>query len=155
MNFIANPQELPRNDSIRITTGEIFGSLANLSQATGLHDLFIQHEILKPGRRSSPAHEHSQKEEFVYILRGTVLVWIDGHWHTATTGSGISFPPLVPHMVTNDSLQDAELLVISTTLHNKDTITFVADELVLQSLPKSECVSIPGSQLACGFPSAG
>ena len=138
MKFITKPHELPRNDSVRVTTGEILGSLANLSQATGLRDLFIQHEILKPGHRSSPAHEHSQKEEFVYVLRGTALVWIDGHWHTATSGSAISFPPLVPHMVTNDSLQDVELLVISTTLHNKDTITFIPDELVLQRLPKPE-----------------
>lgn len=139
MNFITNPHDLPRNDSVRRTTGEILGSLTNLSEASGLRDLVIEHEILRPGLRSSPAHQHSHKEEFVYVLRGTVRVWVAGHWHTVTAGSAISFPPLVPHMVTNDSLQDTELLVVSTTLNKNDTITFVLDESVTNSLPKPEC----------------
>lgn len=138
MNFITNPHELPRNDSVRRTTGEILGSLTNLSESTGLRNLFIQHEILKPGHRSSPAHQHSHKEEFVYVLRGTVAVWIDGNWHTVEAGSAISFPPLVPHMVTNGSLEDAELLVVSTALNENDTITFVPDEAVVQSQPRTE-----------------
>ncbi len=105
--------------------------MANLSEAVGLRKLCIEHEVLKPGHRSSPAHSHSHKEEFIYVLRGSVRVWIDGHWQTASAGTTMGFPPEVAHMVVNDTADDAELLIVSTPRDDQDNITYVPDDEIV------------------------
>ncbi len=128
MTFIVNSEQLPHQNSIRVSTGEILGSLANLSQSTGLQDLSIHHEILPPGHRSSPPHCHSQKEELVYVLDGTPSAWIDGEFYTLRAGDTVGFPPGVAHMIVNQSGSLATLLVVSTPLHNQDACTFIKDD---------------------------
>lgn len=54
MKAIAKTSELTHVISKRISTGELLGTLANISEALGIQNFFIHHEILPPGRRSSP-----------------------------------------------------------------------------------------------------
>jgi uncharacterized cupin superfamily protein len=138
VTFIVNADELPRKDSKRLTTGELLGSLANLSQATGLTDLFVHHETLAPGHRSSPPHHHSQKEELVYVLEGTPSAWIDGEVKQLRPGDAVGFPAGVSHMIFNRGSAAAKLIVVSTLLHDQDTCTFVDDDPFPSLVEKTE-----------------
>jgi uncharacterized cupin superfamily protein len=138
MTFIVNSNELPRDNAQRVSTGEILGSLVNLSQTTGLKDLSIHHEILPPGHRSSPPHKHTQKEELVYVIGGTPTVWIEGEVRDLRPGDAVGFPTDVAHMVLNRSTTPAELIVVSTLLHTKDTCIFIAEDPSPTLLEKRE-----------------
>ena len=127
-NLIVNSIDLPRENSKRVSSGEILGSLANLSQTTGLKDLFIHHEILLPNHRSSPPHKHSQKEEFVYVIKGAPSAWINGVVYDLFEGNAVGFPAGVEHMIFNKSSLPSELIVISNPLHNSDECTFVKED---------------------------
>jgi uncharacterized cupin superfamily protein len=59
-------------------TGEKYSLSANISEIFGLRDIFIHHEILPPGRKSSAPHAHSQREELVYVLSGSPTVHLRG-----------------------------------------------------------------------------
>jgi len=54
-------------------TGEGFPLSAILSDPLGFKDIFVHHEIIPAGRRSSSPHAHSRREEMIYVLSGTVF----------------------------------------------------------------------------------
>jgi uncharacterized cupin superfamily protein len=116
MKVIANPSELTHTISKRLSTGELLGTLANVSEAVRIKNLSIHHEILPPGHRSSPPHRHSVKEEFVYMLSGNPSMWLDGEIFPLFPGNVVGFPAggLGYHAITNLNTTDTWLLVIST-----------------------------------------
>ncbi len=116
MKAIATPSEITHTVSKRLSTGELLGTLANISEAVGIKNLSIHHEILPPGRRSSPPHRHSVKEEFVYVLSGNPSLWLDGEIFRLFPGNAVGFPAgeMVYHAIANLSATDARLLVIRT-----------------------------------------
>ncbi len=63
-----------------------------LGRETGLQRIAVNHEILKPGRRTSWPHAHSLEEEFVYVVQGEPEVWIDGIVYPLKPGDGVGFP---------------------------------------------------------------
>jgi len=69
---------------------------------------------LTAGARSSIPHCESLEEEFVYVLRGTPLVWLDGHLYRLSAGYAVGFPAGTGlcHTFLNDSQDDALLLVL-------------------------------------------
>lgn len=72
---------------------ERFSLGAPLGSSLGLKRLGVHHELLPPGRRTSPPHAHSHDEEFVFVLAGHPDVWIDGHLHRLTPGDAVAFRP--------------------------------------------------------------
>ena len=80
------PQLIGHHSSIRdwsalaVYTGsdESFTTFAPLGENLGLERIAFNHEILKPGKRSSWPHAHSQDEELIYVLKGTPDIWING-----------------------------------------------------------------------------
>ncbi|MGM4924503.1 cupin domain-containing protein [Tardiphaga sp. 804_B3_N1_9] len=126
---IVNPSFAKPIVSRRISTGEELGILANISGAANLKNLTIHQEILKPGRRSSPPHYHSIKEEIVYVVSGNPSVCIDGKHRQLSPGEFVGFPASVPrfHMIANYHDMDAVLIVISVD-SDADTVSFEPEE---------------------------
>ena len=129
---IVRVSETEKSVSRRTSTGEELGILANISGAVNLKNLTLHQEILKPGRRSSPAHYHSIKEEIVYVVSGNPSVSINGKQKRLKAGEFVGFSASVRfyHMITNDSDSDAVLLVISSD-HEEDIVSYQQEQLEL------------------------
>jgi uncharacterized cupin superfamily protein len=106
---------LTRPLSRRTSTGEPLGELADLSALFGLANLRVSYEVLQPGRRSAPPHRHTQTEEFVVVLEGTVEAQLGDEVHRLTPGMALGFPPDATshHEVRNPGAAPARILSIA------------------------------------------
>lgn len=93
----------------------------DLGRAGGSERLGVWHEVLEPGRRTSRAHAHSDEEEAVYVLDGSVVLrWAPRGGTFAETvlerGDFVSFPAGtgLAHQFLNSGPGAATLLVIGT-----------------------------------------
>ena len=129
MFVIAANQAFHKNSTHR-PSGEILGSVADLSTQLGLTKLSVYHEVLPPGHRSSPGHKHSEKEEFVFVIHGTAKVWTEQGVSEIKVGDVAGFALGMAHMVYNNSDEDVHLLVVSTAQQIGDKITFVPDDSI-------------------------
>lgn len=93
---------------------ETFSYGAALGAALGLARVAINHEILRPGKRTSWPHAHKVEEEAVYVLRGMPDIWINGELHSAKPGDFYLFPPDsgYAHTILNRTDEDIHLLVL-------------------------------------------
>ncbi len=93
---------------------ELLSVGAPLGQATGLEVMGIHHVTVPPGRRTSWPHAERDDEEFVYVLKGTPQVWIDGEVHDLGPGDAVGFPKGtgVAHTFLNNSEEEVHLLVV-------------------------------------------
>ena len=108
------------------TTTETFGHVVTLGGGR-LRHLRVQHEVLKPGARSSRPHFHTTREECVLVLGGTVTVVAGERTFTATESEFISFPAGPPvHVLRNDGACAVALLVMSAALED-DRVIFGAE----------------------------
>ena len=82
-------------------------------------------EILPPGSRSSLCHWHREEDEFIYMLRGQVIVHEGGVATTLNPGEAVCFKAGVPlgHYLKNASDADATYLVVGTRMA-RDVITY-------------------------------
>ena len=82
----------------------------------------MNHELLPPGRRTSPPHAHSHEEEFVFVLAGRPDVWVDGYLYRLTPGDAVAFPAEtgVAHTFINNTQEDVRLLVVGETSQPED-----------------------------------
>ena len=69
-------------------------------------------ERLPPGA-SEMRHRHARARQFFYVLRGALLIEIEGDAHTLRAGDGIDIAPTLAHQVTCVGPEDAEFLVVS------------------------------------------
>jgi len=92
---------------------EPMGPVRRLGKEAGLKRIGINIQRLLPASRSSWPHAEEDEEEFVYVIRGEVEAWIDGHLHRMTTGDLAAFPAGagISHCFLNDTASDAVLLV--------------------------------------------
>lgn len=92
----------------KFTLGSAFGKIF------GFKKLGIHHEVLPPGRRTSWPHAESDEEEFVYVIEGNPIVWIDGHTYPLYPGDGVGFPSGtgISHTIINNSPTAVRLLVV-------------------------------------------
>lgn len=104
-------------------TMELLGESIDLSTRAGLKDVRVEHELLRPGRRSSSPHFHTRCEELVYVLRGTPTVVIESEARLLKPGDYVGFPAGVArkHFLRNDSEEDAEYLVVATKPPDDET----------------------------------
>jgi len=98
------------------STDERFSLSAILTDSCGFKDLFVHHEIIPAGRRSSSPHAHSRREEMIYVLSGTVIAHCGSQVHELGAGDFFGFKPgtLDTHYVENRSAEEARILVIAT-----------------------------------------
>ena len=94
---------------------ELLGESIDLAQRSGLKNVHVAHEILRPGRRSSSPHYHTHREELVYVLRGA-LTLVQESERILGAGDYVGFPAGVPrkHYLRNDTASDVEYLVVAT-----------------------------------------
>lgn len=106
-------------------SGEKFSLSAVLSESLGFKDIFVHHEIIPPGRRSSAPHAHSRREEMIYVLSGTVTAHCGEQRHELIPGDFFGFEPskLENHYVVNNSKAEARLLVIASNPKD-DKVTY-------------------------------
>lgn len=109
-----DPNAIEHRQLSSATTGETYARSAVLSEGLGLRSLFVHHDVVPPGTRASAAHRHSEREELVVVLSGTVTAWSDGAPEVISAGGVAAFPPGVSHYVENASAEPAEILVVAS-----------------------------------------
>lgn len=73
---IVNLNNLSHQDLVSQTTGEVYSKSAVLTDLFEFKDIFVHHEILAPGRKTSAQHCHTLREEMVVVLLGSPLYCI-------------------------------------------------------------------------------
>lgn len=101
-----SPYDLPCRDR----------SWLRLGDAAGLTQFGVNLVRLPPGTWSSQRHWHSQEDEFVYVLRGEVVLVTDEGEAPLEAGQCAGFPAgdRDGHCLQNRSQKDAVLLVVGS-----------------------------------------
>lgn len=96
-------------------TGEVYSLSAVVSQLLGSNQLFIHHDIIESGRKSSGSHRHTLIEEVVYVAKGTATVIEGKNEVVAPEGSLILFDPKdrKTHFIVNQTDQNIETITFS------------------------------------------
>src|SRR6218665_3344153 len=94
------------------------GFAAPLGASLGLTRIGINYEITPPGSRTSFPPAEREEEEFVFVLRGTPDVWIDGILYELNEGDAVAFPSGtgIAHCFLNNSDADVHLLIVGEHL---------------------------------------
>jgi uncharacterized cupin superfamily protein len=112
--------------------GESLGYPAFFSNVTGLSRLNILHLRLPPGSRSGPPGASRDEEEFVFVLKGTPDLWIDGNLHRLAEGDGAAFNDRtgIAHTLVNNTNDDVHLFVFGegARMFSQFTCPLPADE---------------------------
>lgn len=111
MSAIVRDQSLPFVQARRRSDGEPLSLVATLSEATDLSRLQVALEVIPPGHRSSPPHQHSRTEEAVYVLAGTPTLHLGARTTQLHPGDFVGLAAGgPPHFIENRSSEPAELL---------------------------------------------
>jgi DNA-binding transcriptional MerR regulator/quercetin dioxygenase-like cupin family protein len=82
--------------------------------ARGAVHLEPQLFVLAPGATSEDAYAH-EGEEFLYVLTGSLSLWIgDAEHYRLDVGDAVSFPSSLPHRWLSDTAEETRLLWINT-----------------------------------------
>jgi len=97
-------------------TGEKYSLSADISEALGLQNVSVRHEIIPAGRRASRSHTHTHKEEMIFVLEGTPTAVLNGTETVCSVGDSFGFKPGESnyHYVENRTQSVARVLVISS-----------------------------------------
>ncbi len=97
--------------------GEKFGSDAlRIGPLLGAKDLGFSYDVVQPGKRSCPFHNHHGAEEMFFIVKGTGTLRYGSEARRVRAGDFVCCPtggPETAHQIINDS--DAELGYISVS----------------------------------------
>jgi uncharacterized cupin superfamily protein len=111
---ILNVKNLEHTELTSKITGEKFSLSAVISSIYNFKDLFIDHEILLPGRKSSSPHLHTKKEEMIFVLTGKPTVYVGNRSMQLNPGDFIGFKPATDaHYLENLTNSEVHILMIS------------------------------------------
>jgi uncharacterized cupin superfamily protein len=117
-SFIANYREnmSPLDDG---SFPDMAGQGSTLGRNLGLTRIGINYEITPPGCRTSFPHAEREEEEFVFVVKGTPDVWIDGVLYELNEGDAVAFPSGtgIAHSFLNNSDADVHILIVGE--HNR------------------------------------
>jgi putative monooxygenase len=89
---------------------------------------FMGVAYLQPGEHFVE-HYHPYSEEFMYVVRGTVLARIDGHQEiTLNPGDALMIPKTVKHRVENNSTEEACMVFHASPLAPRPELGHVDTE---------------------------
>jgi uncharacterized cupin superfamily protein len=111
---VISPSDVPEKERGPYPhSDERLGFSRPIGAAAGLLKIGLHVQRLLPGQRSSWPHAEEDEEEFVYVLEGTVDLWLDGEVHSMKAGDLAAFPSGtgISHCVLNNSDAEAVLLV--------------------------------------------
>lgn len=91
-----------------------FLKVRDLGRTLGAQRVALHHATLMPGHRSGIPHCESTEEEFVYVLKGKIEAWIDGHRYEMNPGDSCALPAGTGklHTFINETNEEAEYLMI-------------------------------------------
>lgn len=96
---------------------ETFGEGFRITDKVGMKALGVWYESLPAGHRSAFPHAHTHEEEFVYVLKGSPTVWLDGYTKELKPGDFVAFPSNtgLSHAIINDTDEKVVYLCIGET----------------------------------------
>ena len=111
-----NVSDLSHRELQSSKTGEKYSLSVILNDLIGFKDVFIHHEIILPGRRSSGSHSHTHREEMVYVLEGSPTARLKGQDYPMKPGDFIGFQPGPEnfHFLKNETTSPAHVLIIAS-----------------------------------------
>lgn len=122
-------------------TGEPYAFSAVVSELLGVRSLFIHHDVIPPGRRASGRHFHTERDEVVFVLEGTVQYDRGGARGVARAGDAIGFPAgeASAHAIENHGDEPATILVVSNASKSDVTIHVEHEDVtpLIQPVKKS------------------
>jgi uncharacterized cupin superfamily protein len=78
-----------------------------LARAVGLKRTGVNFMRVPPGRESYVYHSHRYEEEWMYVLAGSGIAFIDGQEFAIAAGDFLGFPtPSVAHLLRNTGAED-------------------------------------------------
>jgi uncharacterized cupin superfamily protein len=94
-------------------TDQIYYKDRDLARALGAKRVALHHVVLPTGYRTSLPHAESHEEEFLYVLKGNPIAWINGNRYPLNEGDAIAFPSGtgILHTFINESGYDVEFIV--------------------------------------------
>lgn len=100
--------------------GETFASAAvRIGPLIGAKSLGYSYDIVPPGKRSCPFHNHHGEEEMFFVVKGNGLLRYGTETRPIRAGDVICCPtggPETAHQIINDSDGDLAYLSVSTRL---------------------------------------
>jgi uncharacterized cupin superfamily protein/ribosomal protein S18 acetylase RimI-like enzyme len=106
-------------------TGEVYSLSEVVSQLLGSKQLFVHHDIIEPGNKSSGPHRHTIIEEVVCVTKGTATVVEGENEMVAVEGALILFDPKdkETHFLINQTDQIVETMTFSIS-SDFDSVVF-------------------------------
>lgn len=120
---IINLNNLSHQELASPNTGETYSKSAVLTDFFDFRDIFVHHEILLPGRRTSAPHHHTLREEMVIVLNGSPICYSGKQKLQIKSGDVIGFKPdTEPHYIENLTDEVVHLLVICSNPKDDCTV---------------------------------
>ena len=115
MNII-NLKDISHRQLESKKTGEFYSRSGVITDHFGFKDLFVHHEILAPGIKSSHPHYHMKSEEMIFVIDGEPTAIYGDDIVQLKPGDFIGFKPGIPeyHVLENKTDATVTLLVISS-----------------------------------------
>lgn len=105
-------------------TGEEYSLSSVISDTFASDGIFLSHEIIRPNSQSSGAHFHTETDEIIYILEGSITAVEDDTEVELVAGDSILFERQSGkyHFLKNESQSDCVALVIRRKITTEDVI---------------------------------
>jgi uncharacterized cupin superfamily protein len=105
-------------------TGEEYSLSSVISDAFASDGIFLSHEIIRPNSKSSGAHFHTETDEIIYILEGSITAVEDNEQVELSAGDSILFERQSGkyHFLQNNSSSDCVALVIRRKITTEDVV---------------------------------
>ena len=82
---------------------------------------------ISPGQKVRPAHSHPNGEEFIYVIRGSGRVLVDGAVAPVREGTAVLFPQGSVHMLQNTGQQEMKVVCFYAPASDLSTYKFFED----------------------------
>lgn len=98
----------------------------DIGRKIGYNRIAVHHFVLPPGSRTSLPHAESAEEEFVFVLKGSPDLWLNGYIHRLSEGFAVGFPAGtgIAHTVINNTDSDVSLLVAGEKTKKENLCAF-------------------------------
>jgi uncharacterized cupin superfamily protein len=112
----------PIKKQITLQTGELLGLQEDLT--SNMKQFKVYKEALAPGRRASRTHYHTQKEEFIFVLKGDLVLYHANKEIHLAAGMSACLPPGQDHshVLMNKSSAVAEVLLVFPQVSDDDIV---------------------------------
>jgi uncharacterized cupin superfamily protein/DNA-binding XRE family transcriptional regulator len=80
-------------------------------------------KVTVPTSRQGDEHYHHAGEEWIYLLAGALTLSISGHRYDLSPGDAAHFDSRLPHRLISTGKQDAEVLLVASSMADPGPIT--------------------------------